>query len=45
MADKIKIMVVVGTRPELIKMSVLIRLIQSDPDLELIFVHSGQHYR
>jgi len=37
-------MVIVGTRPEIIKMSPVIREIQKDPELELIFVNSNQHY-
>jgi UDP-N-acetylglucosamine 2-epimerase (non-hydrolysing) len=37
-------MVIVGTRPEIIKMAPLIREIKSDPELSLIFIHSGQHY-
>jgi len=37
-------MVITGTRPELIKVSVLLRLLQSDPEIKLVFIHSGQHY-
>jgi len=37
-------MVIVGTRPETIKMAPIIRAVEKDPELELIFVHSGQHY-
>ncbi|WP_371803610.1 non-hydrolyzing UDP-N-acetylglucosamine 2-epimerase [Candidatus Lokiarchaeum ossiferum] len=37
-------MIVTGTRPELIKVSVLIKLMKIDPDIDLVFVHSGQHY-
>lgn len=37
-------MVITGTRPELIKVSVLLRLLRSDPEIKLIFIHSGQHY-
>lgn len=40
----IDVMVIVGTRPEIIKMSPVIRAIKKDPDLNLLFVHSGQHY-
>lgn len=40
----IDVMVIVGTRPEIIKMSPVIRAIQRDSDLNLLFVHSGQHY-
>ena len=38
------VMVIVGTRPEIIKMSPVIRAIKKDSDLNLVFVHSGQHY-
>jgi len=37
------IMVVVGTRPEIIKMAPLIRALQKN-SLPFIFVHCGQHY-
>ncbi len=37
-------MVVIGTRPELIKMSVFLRLAAKDPEINLTFVQSGQHY-
>lgn len=40
----IDVMVIVGTRPEIIKMSPVIRAIKKDSDFNLIFVHSGQHY-
>ncbi|QEE16046.1 non-hydrolyzing UDP-N-acetylglucosamine 2-epimerase [Promethearchaeum syntrophicum] len=41
---KIKIAVIIGTRPELIKLSVIVRLLQNDKDFHLIYIHSGQHY-
>jgi len=37
------IMVVVGTRPEIIKMAPLVRALEAD-SLPFIFVHCGQHY-
>ncbi len=37
-------MVVIGTRPELIKMSELIRSAAKDPEINLTFIQSGQHY-
>jgi len=40
----IKIMIIAGTRPELIKLAPLIRLIEKDQNLSLIFIYSGQHY-
>jgi UDP-N-acetylglucosamine 2-epimerase (non-hydrolysing) len=41
---KTVVLVVVGTRPELIKMAPVIREILQDSALDLVFVHSGQHY-
>lgn len=38
-----KIMVVAGTRPEIIKMAPIIRALAKSK-LESIFVHCGQHY-
>lgn len=43
-AKRIKILIATGTRPELIKVSVLLRLVAEDNEFSLIFVHSGQHY-
>ena len=36
-------MIIVGTRPEIIKMSPLIREIQNKA-IEFVLVHTGQHY-
>ncbi|MHA1725187.1 MAG: non-hydrolyzing UDP-N-acetylglucosamine 2-epimerase [Promethearchaeota archaeon] len=41
---KIKIAIIAGTRPELIKLAPLIKLIYDDPDFDLLFIFSGQHY-
>lgn len=40
----IKIAIIAGTRPELIKLAPLIKLIKKDPTFSLLFVFSGQHY-
>ena len=40
----IKIAIIAGTRPELIKLSPLLKLISKDPDFSLLFIHAGQHY-
>ncbi|MFG1505558.1 non-hydrolyzing UDP-N-acetylglucosamine 2-epimerase [Halobacteriovorax sp. ZH5_bin.2] len=40
--SKSRVLTIIGTRPELIKMSPLIPLL--DESFEHIFVHSGQHY-
>ena len=42
MATKLKLMTIVGTRPELIKMSEIIKL--SDQCFDHVLVHSGQNY-
>ena len=41
---KPRILIIVGTRPEIIKMAPVIRAIEEDPGLDLAFVSSGQHY-
>lgn len=39
-----KIMTVVGARPQFIKSGVLSRLLEQDEDFQEIVVHTGQHY-
>lgn len=39
-----KVAIVVGTRPEIIKMTPVIRAAQSDPSITLLLWHTGQHY-
>jgi UDP-GlcNAc3NAcA epimerase len=39
-----KILTVVGARPQFIKAAVLSRLIAEDPELEEVLVHTGQHF-
>ncbi|MHA1232214.1 MAG: non-hydrolyzing UDP-N-acetylglucosamine 2-epimerase [Candidatus Helarchaeota archaeon] len=41
---KLKIIIITGTRPELIKLSILIRILKEDPEISVVFIHSGQHY-
>lgn len=43
-ADAALVTVVIGTRPELIKMAPVIRAIRSSSALALRFLHTGQHY-
>ena len=40
----IKVMPVVGVRPQIIKSSPLIMKMQNDSETEVILIHSGQHY-
>ncbi len=40
----IKIAIIAGTRPELIKLSPLLKIISKDRDFSLLFIHAGQHY-
>lgn len=42
MANKLKVMTVVGTRPEIIRLSATIKLL--DQHTDLILVHTGQNY-
>lgn len=39
-----RIAVVFGTRPEIIKLSLLIKYLTEDEELETYLIHSGQHY-
>ncbi|MFW9987565.1 MAG: hypothetical protein ACFFC3_02835 [Candidatus Odinarchaeota archaeon] len=41
---KIKIAIIAGTRPEFIKLAPLIKKIDKDPKISLLFIHTGQHY-
>lgn len=41
---RIKIAIIAGTRPELIKLAPLIKLLHKDEDIDLLFLFSGQHY-
>ncbi len=40
----IKILIIAGTRPELIKLSPLLKLVQKENEFDLLFVFTGQHY-
>ncbi len=44
MKEKIKISIIIGTRPNLIKISPLVRKIKEDQSIELQFINTGQHY-
>lgn len=39
-----KVAIVIGTRPEIIKMSKIMLIAKEHPDIEPLFVHTGQHY-
>ena len=41
---KLKIMTVVGTRPEIIRLSAVINKLEKSPAIEHILVHTGQNY-
>lgn len=40
----IKVLIVLGTRPEIIKFEPIIRILKQRNDVEAIVVHTGQHY-
>ena len=39
-----RIILVIGTRPQIIKSAPLISLMSKDPEIELFVIHTGQHY-
>jgi len=41
---KLKVLTVVGTRPEIIRLSSVIKKLDESPSIEHIFVHTGQNY-
>ena len=41
---KLKVMTVVGTRPEIIRLSAVINKLENSPAMEHILVHTGQNY-
>jgi UDP-N-acetylglucosamine 2-epimerase (non-hydrolysing) len=42
--SSIKVALVLGTRPQIIKSATLIHLASNNPEIELSIVHTGQHY-
>ena len=36
--------VVVGTRPQIIKTAPLIKMLHEDPEIDVLTIHTGQHY-
>ena len=41
---KLKVMTVVGTRPEIIRLSVIINKLEASEAIEHVLVHTGQNY-
>ncbi len=41
---KLKVLVVVGTRPEIIRLACVLKRLDASPAVELILVHTGQNY-
>lgn len=41
---QIKVVTIVGTRPEIIRLSEVIKALDKDPDINHILVHTGQNY-
>ncbi len=41
---KLKLMTVVGTRPEIIRLAAVIRAMEKSPAIEQVLVHTGQNY-
>src|SRR6202051_3702272 len=44
MSNRLKIMNIVGARPNLPKIAPLMREMRRHPEIEAILVHTGQHY-
>lgn len=44
MNKKIKVVTIIGTRPEIIRLSEVIKALDKDTDFEHILVHTGQNY-
>ncbi|HBN26925.1 MAG TPA: UDP-N-acetylglucosamine 2-epimerase (non-hydrolyzing), partial [Desulfobacteraceae bacterium] len=42
--NKLKVMTVVGTRPEIIRLSSVIKKLDESDAIEQIIVHTGQNY-
>ncbi len=44
MQKKIKVVTIIGTRPEIIRLSETIKALDKDKDIEHILIHTGQNY-
>ena len=44
MASSLKVVTVIGARPQFIKASIVSRALHADPKIDEIIVHTGQHY-
>ena len=41
---RLRVLTVLGTRPELVKLAPVIPLLDADPRFEQVLLHTGQHY-
>ena len=44
MSPKKKVVFVLGIRPDIIRAALIMKYLKNEPDLELVFIWSGQHY-
>ena len=44
MSKKIKVVTIIGTRPEIIRLSEVIKALDKDDEIEHLLVHTGQNY-
>ena len=44
MSSKKKVVFVLGIRPDIIRAALIMKYLKNTPDLELVFIWSGQHY-
>lgn len=42
--DTMRVALVIGTRPQIIKSAPIVHAVEGFPEVELLIVHTGQHY-